>query len=168
MEGGAIDVMATGTCQATTGSFAQFFVDSCCTKMACGLGDFPQTETQHHSGQSNAPGNPMRFRKHYGQKVVSSETGESATVTWDVINVVRVILSVRKLAKKGTQRDTRTQWRKTSRKEERDNRTGQPVVNRFGSVLSRIGFLILESARHGGRHRQLHDRSPRERRGRMS
>ena len=76
MEGGAIDVMATGTCQATTGSFAQFFVDSCCTKMACGLGDFPQTETQHHSGQSNAlqealrsEGGVVRDRRVYNSHV---------------------------------------------------------------------------------------------------
>ena len=67
--------------------------------------------------------------------MISPETGENVQITMDVMEVVRVFLSVSKLTKQGTQ-VTFEHHGGSIRKLVRDRKTERPKLNRFGTMAT--------------------------------
>ena len=92
--GGVVGTTTAGTGQTTAGSIAHLLVDSGSTGLAWWPKDFPQRANHCASGTAH---------NYHGQRVlqISPTTSENAQITLDGGDVVRVILSVCNLTKRG-------------------------------------------------------------------
>lgn len=93
-----------GRVTTSTGSEVDLMVDSGAELTVCGPQDFPDVPTEERGTPARLRSAEGRLLKWYGQKRVSFETqGEKMQVTFDVVDVVRPILSVARMTDHGNE-----------------------------------------------------------------